>query len=128
FVGAKLLRARGMHPGLARFSDVVVFVVFGAVISTLASATIGTISLCLGKVIPWSGAAFVWRSWWAGDAFGDLIVAPTLFAWSSLSSGAEDAGPPARKVTRLRALEATALAVLLVCASLLVFVASPRAS
>ncbi|HUK35799.1 MAG TPA: MASE1 domain-containing protein [Vicinamibacterales bacterium] len=58
-------------------------VVFGALASTMISATIGVISLCVGGLQPWSSFWSMWRTWWLGNAAGDLIVAPALLAFSA---------------------------------------------
>jgi len=55
----------------------------GAVASTMISATIGVTSLCLGGLQPWSAFAPLWRTWWLGDAAGDLILAPAILAISA---------------------------------------------
>lgn len=82
-LGAWLLRAAGFRPGLRRPRDGVVLIVLAALVSTLASATLGPLSLWLGGVIP-RGALFeAARSWWLGDLMGNLVVAPLLFVWFS---------------------------------------------
>ena len=77
--GAFLLRrVGGFRPGLERVKDVISLVVFGAMISTVVSATIGVASLLIGGVISWASVPSLWRTWWLGDMGGDLIVAPAL--------------------------------------------------
>ncbi len=58
-------------------------VVFAALTSTAISATIGATSLCVGRLQPWSSFWSMWRTWWLGNAAGDLIVAPALLAFSA---------------------------------------------
>ena len=58
-------------------------VVFGALVSTMISGTIGVMSLCVGGLQPWSSFWSMWRTWWLGNAAGDLIVAPALLAFSA---------------------------------------------
>ena len=58
-------------------------VVFGAVLSTFISATIGVTTMCAGGLQPWSSFWPMWRTWWLGNAAGDLIVAPALLAFSA---------------------------------------------
>src|SRR5215471_2413768 len=58
-------------------------VLFGAVASTMISATIGVTSLCVGGLQPWSSFWTMWRTWWLGNAAGDLIVAPVLLAFTA---------------------------------------------
>ena len=76
--GAYLLRrVAKLRTSLRRLRDILALVAFGAVISTMVSATIGVASLKLGDELNGSfGAA--WRVWWLGDMTGDLIVAPFL--------------------------------------------------
>jgi two-component system CheB/CheR fusion protein len=80
--GAYLLRR------FARFGDsfagprdALTFIGLGAVVAPIVSATIGSASLCLGHVVPWSGFDGVWRIWWLGDALGALVITPLLLSW-----------------------------------------------
>jgi integral membrane sensor domain MASE1 len=78
-VGAYLLvRVVDFRPQLERVMDVVWLVLFGAVVSTMVSATIGSTSLLLGDEIDASAFGSTWRTWWLGDMGGDLVVAPAL--------------------------------------------------
>jgi len=82
-VGALLLqRLVGFSPALDRLQDVLSLVVLAAVLSTLVSATLGVTSGWLGGMIPAATLGKAWRTWWLGDAMGDLVVAPLLFVWS----------------------------------------------
>jgi anti-anti-sigma factor len=77
--GAFLLRrVARFGPGLERVRDVISLVVFGAVISTMVSATVGVTSLLIGGGIHWAEVPSSWRTWWLGDMGGDLIVAPAI--------------------------------------------------
>lgn len=58
-------------------------IVFGAIASTVISATIGVTSLCAGGLQPWTAFGPLWWTWWLGDAAGDLLVAPALLTWSA---------------------------------------------
>ncbi len=51
--------------------------------STVIAATIGVASLCASGLQPWSSFWPLWRTWWLGDAAGDLIVAPALLAFNA---------------------------------------------
>lgn len=62
--------------------NVMRFVVYAAVLAPLVSATIGSLSLCLGDAREWSRFPWLWLTWWMGDGFGALIVAPMLLSWS----------------------------------------------
>ncbi len=111
-VGAYLLTRVGFQRSLERVNDVLALVVFGAVISTMVSATIGVASLWLGGATAFSDIASEWRVWWLGDMGGDLVVAPLLLALAS---------PGPRSALRGRLVEAGASLALLVPVSVLVF-------
>src|SRR2546428_9165117 len=82
-VGTVLLqRLAGFSPALDRLRDVLSLVVLAAGLSTLVSATVGVTSGWLGGIIPTATFGKAWRTWWLGDAMGDLVVAPLLFVWS----------------------------------------------
>jgi PAS domain S-box-containing protein len=81
-VGTVLLQRVGFRPTLDRLRDVVGLVVLAAVLSTLLSATIGVTSGWLGGLIAAATLGPAWRTWWLGDAMGDLVMAPLLFVWS----------------------------------------------
>jgi PAS domain S-box-containing protein len=59
------------------------FVLFAVVLSPAVSATIGTLSLCLGGAAGWANFTGLWVTWWLGDGFGALVVAPFLISWTS---------------------------------------------
>jgi signal transduction histidine kinase len=83
-IGALLLsRFVRLHHSLDRLRDVMGIVVFGALLSTIVSATIGVASLTAVGIVPPDLARFgeTWRVWWLGDAIGDLVVAPFLLTW-----------------------------------------------
>jgi PAS domain S-box-containing protein len=62
--------------------DVILFVVYAAVLAPLVSATIGNLSLCLGDAREWARFPWLWLTWWMGDGFGALIVTPMLLSWN----------------------------------------------
>jgi signal transduction histidine kinase len=81
-VGGWLVRrSTGGGDPLARVRDVARFVLLGAVVATVVSATIGVTCVCLGGMAPWRQYGVVWWTWWLGDAAGALVVAPLLIAW-----------------------------------------------
>jgi integral membrane sensor domain MASE1 len=80
-VGSQVLHKYRLHLQLAKLSDVVIFSVFGAVLATLISASIGTTSLFLGGLINSNQILQVWTHWWVGDMLGILVVAPLIFSW-----------------------------------------------
>jgi PAS domain S-box-containing protein len=64
-------------------SDVMTFVVYACILAPVVSATIGSLSVCLGDPGQWKNFTPLWLTWWIGDGFGALIVSPLLLAWSS---------------------------------------------
>jgi signal transduction histidine kinase len=97
-----------------RGRDVVRFVLFTGLVSTMVGATIGVTALGLAGYATWSDWGSIWLTWWLGDTGGDLVVAPFLVLWATGSRLDWDA---------TRALEASAL--LLAIAILSVFVIFP---
>ncbi len=79
-----LLRSFGFHTALDRARDVFKFVI-AVLICTMVSATIGTLSLCLGHSAKWADFGSLWMTWWLGDAVGGLVLAPLLLAWRTKS-------------------------------------------
>jgi PAS domain S-box-containing protein len=70
------------RPLFGRVRDAFYFVVLAALISPLASATIGVTGLCLVGKAPWTDYAEFWRTVWIGDAVGILVLTPVLLLWS----------------------------------------------
>jgi PAS domain S-box-containing protein len=65
------------------------FVVFGALLSTLISATAGVTSYC-AAIDNWVVFPSVWLTWWLGDTTGVLLFTPFLVSltkWKSLDWG-----------------------------------------
>lgn len=82
--GAVLLR-RIVHfkPALDRARSVIGLTVLAAVLSTMVSASIGTISLVIGGLLSWGAQPIAWLLWWIGDMASVLLLAPFLFVWHS---------------------------------------------
>src|SRR5215216_463507 len=78
-----LRRTPRWHDSFNSVGEVMIFVVYGAVVAPLVSATIGSLSLCLGDANEWARFTSLWLTWWMGDGFGALIVTPLLLAWAS---------------------------------------------
>jgi signal transduction histidine kinase len=109
-VATLLLRRLGFR-GLTRLRDVTLLFTVGAALSTMISATAGTLSLTLAGVVSSTSFGITWASWWLGDAIADLVVAPLLLAWLT----------PVQALSRRRLLEAAGLSVVLITTSLMVF-------
>jgi signal transduction histidine kinase/CheY-like chemotaxis protein len=110
--GLWLLReVAGFQTSLERVRDVLALVVLAAGGAPIVGATFGAASLVLGGLLPADQAPAVWAYWWLGDAMGILLVTPVLLTWASTR--------PRRDGSPARVLEALALPVLLILASLL---------
>ena len=111
--GAFLLqRFVGIERSLHRFRDLFGLIFYGSILSTIVSATIGTVSLCLSGVQPWESFNALWGVWFLGDALGEVVFAPLVLTLFS---------PPARRPIRARALEFAALLLVLVAIGLVAF-------
>lgn len=105
---------RRFRPARKTFESIVgvsQFVLFAVVLSPAVSATIGNLSLCLGGAARWSNFTSLWLTWWLGDGFGALVVAPFLISWTS----------PVKLTNRSKLLEGGVLLVLLFVVSMAVF-------
>jgi diguanylate cyclase (GGDEF)-like protein/PAS domain S-box-containing protein len=76
---ASVLGRMGFRPALDRTRDVAAVVV-AAALGSAAGATVGTLSLRLGGLLPAAGYWAAWRTWWLGDGVGVLVVTPALLA------------------------------------------------
>jgi signal transduction histidine kinase len=107
-----LRRIPGFQVSLERLADVIGLIVLAAGLSTMVSATIGVICLYLGGIVHSGELAETWRAWWLGDLIADLLVAPVLLVWAT---------GPRRLGNSKRRVEALALGVAVIGASLLIF-------
>jgi signal transduction histidine kinase len=90
--------------------DVMIFIVYAAVLAPLVSATIGSFSLCFSDPRERDRFLSIFLTWWMGDGFGALIVSPLLLSWSS-----------SQKIDRRDIPELASLFVLLLIVVLIVF-------
>jgi len=111
-----LRRIPGFRPSLERLRDVLGLVLLAAALSTTLSATVGVLSLFLGRIISVEQLSLTWSAWWMGDALGDLVVAPLVLVWAS---------HPAVRPEPRNLQELAALAVALLGAGLFVFASAP---
>lgn len=85
FLGAFLLKHVAQFDlSLQRLRDVWSLFFWAALLSTVASATIGVGSLCAAGAASWAQFPTVWLIWWLGNVMGNLLVAPLLLVWSRL--------------------------------------------
>ena len=95
-----------------RARDILKFVVFAALGSTMVGATYGVTSLSLTGFARWEDFRELWLNWWLGDVGGVLVVAPMLLLWGT---------GPRSGWTRAQALEAAALALSVVLVGQVVY-------
>ncbi len=82
WLGAFLLdRGCGFRNAMDRIRDVTALIAVACILPTLAGALLGTISMQASGYLPPDHFGLVWRTWWAGDALGTLVVAPLALAW-----------------------------------------------
>ena len=105
-----LLRSFDFHNSLDRAKDVFKFV-FAALLCTTISASIGSVSLCLGNAARWEDVSSLWLTWWLGDTVGALVIAPLLLIWCGKS----------HHWPRMRYLEAVLLLLLLAASAMVTF-------
>lgn len=96
---------------LDRTLDTVSFILLGALLSPMISATIGTAVFSIHSS-DWSRSAQMWLTWWLGDAVGIIIFAPLLLTWNKRCLFHRD---------KWKLLEAAALLTLLMLAELIIF-------
>ena len=78
-----LQRVARWRNSLDSVADVMRFVGCAAVLAPMVSATIGSSSLCFGGAAQWANFWSLWLTWWIGDGFGALIIAPFVLSWRS---------------------------------------------
>lgn len=78
-----LQRSKRWNKSFESVGDVMTFVVYAAVLAPLVSATIGSLIVCFGDPNQWGRFWNLWLTWWMGDGFGALIVAPLVISWST---------------------------------------------
>ena len=105
-----LLRFLDFHRSFDRARDVFKFTM-AALLCTMVSASVGTVSLCLGHAASWQDFGSLWFTWWLGDTVGALVVAPLLLIW----------GTEFRPWPTKRGLEAALMLVLLAVSSTATF-------
>jgi diguanylate cyclase (GGDEF)-like protein/PAS domain S-box-containing protein len=78
-----LLRREGFRHDLTRLRDVVMLVVFGAIIDPLLAATLGQATLLALDLIGTQELARVSMVWWIDDALGVLMLTPLFLTLHS---------------------------------------------
>jgi PAS domain S-box-containing protein len=113
-LGRELLVRADFRPSLGRVRDVLALVFLAACVSPIVAATNGVTTLWVGGDLSGSSYGSEWALWWAGDAMGDLIVAPLILVWATI---------PRRRPTRVEMVEALVLLALVAGVSSFVFLA-----
>ena len=102
--GAYLIhRFTGSRNPFERSADVLAFIAFGALISTMVSATIGTATFCL-SISEWSNFAAIWLTWWLGDAVGAIVLVPLAMTYKGFKDAVWNLRPMAGNLLLLRQL------------------------
>ncbi|MCB0404445.1 MAG: MASE1 domain-containing protein [Bdellovibrionales bacterium] len=97
---------------LDRPRELSLFLIGPVLLSTMVGAIIGVSALMLTGESKAFSFVSLWRVWWLGDIFGDLVVAPFMLAWMHR---------PRSEWHFRRAIEAAFLVVLVFGVSKLVF-------
>lgn len=105
-----LQRSKRWRRSFDSVGDVMIFIVYAAVLAPLVSATIGSLTLCFSDPRERDRFLSLFLTWWMGDGFGALIFSPFLLSWSS-----------SRKIDRRQIPELASLFVLLLIVVLIVF-------
>lgn len=79
---AYALRRGGFRFDLHRVRDALLLLGFGALLSPVISATIGTLALHLAAGVPAERITTIWVTWWSGDAIGIMLITPLMVAWA----------------------------------------------
>lgn len=83
-VGTYLINRSRFRPTLERLHDVISLIFYGAILSTLVSASIGTASLLFTNIVLFPTMHKTWIAWWIGDMIGILIFAPIILVFMTL--------------------------------------------
>src|ERR1044071_1950330 len=105
-----LRRSKRWRNSFDTVGEVLTFVVYAAVLASLVSATIGSLSIWLGDPGERGALIPLWLTWWMGDGFGSLIFSPLILSWSA-----------SFRIDREDVPEITSLFVLLLIVSLIIF-------
>jgi PAS domain S-box-containing protein len=78
-----LHRSKRWRNSFDSVGEVLTYVVYAAVLATLVSATVGSLSVWFGDPTQTVRFTPLWLTWWMGDGFGALIFSPLILSWSS---------------------------------------------
>lgn len=106
----------GKDSKLDSVRDVTALVTWGALVSTLVSATIGVAALHFGGIVKEGAIVQTWGAWWIGDIMSNLVIAPIFLVWRS----------PREKIGRARTVEGVVLSALVIGIVLALFTEFPK--
>jgi PAS domain S-box-containing protein len=82
FVGAYWLKRYAGYPsGLKDEKSVLLFLLYGGVLSALINSTLSVAMLVATGKTPLANALNNWLTWWSGDLLGIIIFTPLALAW-----------------------------------------------
>jgi signal transduction histidine kinase len=105
-----LRRVSGRDPRFEGLRHVTALIAV-AVLTPLVSATVSSVSLVAGGVVPRHLLLETARAWWVGNSLGDVIVAPLLLSWATIR---RIGAPPWRAADLVITVALLALAVFVV--------------
>lgn len=76
--GYLLRRIPGFDWKLGRLQDIIAVGCFGSLLGAAVAASIGTTTLYVSGLRPWTQFSSSWLMWWAGDGIGVLLFAPLI--------------------------------------------------
>ena len=71
----------GRSPTLAEPRELFRFLLLGAPIASLVSASVATLAMTAASVVPATQGSDIWGIWWTGDTLGVLIAAPIVLTF-----------------------------------------------
>lgn len=78
--GTYLLKRLSFSPALERLSDSVSLIFYAGILSTIISASIGTLALYSHGLLV-NSFAETWFAWWLGNLISNIVVAPFILSW-----------------------------------------------
>ncbi len=81
WIATYLIKKLAKHKDIFSHVDTVLLYVMAAILSPIASATIGITSLCLAGLVPWNNYCISWLTWWIASAIAHLMFTPTILLY-----------------------------------------------
>ena len=80
--GYLIARWSGGRETFATPTQVIKFALICVGPSTVISASIGVLTLCVAGFAAWSQFSAIWITWWLGDLTGALVLTPAIVLWA----------------------------------------------